>query len=449
MRGRVARGIRVWLLAAIGAIATLPSAGAQDRQAAAAAVRAPLTATVVPDAEGSPLVLLIQNPTSGVYQASLAVELRYAGAVVGKTLSGPLTVGQSRKLSVSYVLPRVSSGPVTLEIFVNQSRLATYLVPSRATVSTATVSTTKPTGSVPVSSVQPIGTTAAPSVVLPPRLTEIHYQWYLPDSYKTLKGTQTAATTWTLPVVDKYDDALAPLVKFLWRFDGPKEWIDQAITQRCCIEVAVNDVTLPLSGAGQVSWASPGVIRTAIPFYPFVTSFLTPRIVRLTISHPGQKPFSTSVTILRGQALSYFTEQLYPIFQHERCITCHSLGDAASLKAQHQQSNIHLALNEPYVPGKAPEECKNCHVTDWRTPHASLGIDWRGKSAKEICAIVTQRLPTPESRTHHFHDDPRIVWAASNGVVLGKEKPVLFKNNFPGFLEVVDTWIERGSPCPS
>jgi hypothetical protein len=41
------------------------------------------------------------------------------------------------------------------------------------------------------------------------------------------------------------------------------------------------------------------------------------------------------------------------------------------------------------------------------------------------------------------------VWAASNGVVLGKEKPVLFRNNFPGFLKVVDTWIERGSPCPS
>ncbi len=210
MRGCVAWGSRMWLVIAIADMAAARSAGAQDRQAAA--LRAPLTATVVPDAEGSPLILLIQNPTSGVYQASLAVELRYAGAVVGKTLSGPLTIGQSRKLAVGYALPRISSGPVTLEIFVNQSRLTTYVVPSRETVSTATVSTTKPTESVPVSSVQPIGTTAAPSVVLPPRLTEIHYQWYLPDSYKTLKGTQTAATTWTLPVVDKYDDPLAPLV---------------------------------------------------------------------------------------------------------------------------------------------------------------------------------------------------------------------------------------------
>ncbi len=206
-------------------------------------------------------------------------------------------------------------------------------------------------------------------------------------------------------------------------------------------------MTLP-AGAAHVSWAGPGVIRTAFAFYPFVTSFVTPRIVRLTISHPGQKPFSASFTIQRGPVLSYFTEQLYPIFQHERCITCHSLGDATSLKAQHQQSNIQLALNELYLPGKAPEECKNCHVTDWRTPHASLGIDWRGKSANEICAIVTKRLPTPESRIHHFHDDPRIVWAASNGLVLGKQKPVPFPNNFAGFLKVVDGWIDRGGPCP-
>jgi hypothetical protein len=447
MRGCVAWGIRVWLVLAITGMAPARSAGAQDRQAAAA-LRAPLTATVVPDAQGSPLVLLIQNPTSGVYQASLAVELRYAGAVVGKTLSGPLTVGQARKLAVGYVLPRVSSGPVTLEIFVNQSRLATYVVPSRETVITATVSTTKPTETVPASSVSPTGTTAAPSIVLPPRLAEIHYEWYLPDSYKTLKGTQTAATTWTLPVVDKYDGPLAPLVKFLWRFDGPKEWIDQAINQRCCIDVAVNDVVLP-AGSVHVSWAGPGLVRTGFPFHPFVTSFLTPRVVRLTISHPGQSPLSVPVTILRGQAHSYFTTLLYPIFQHERCITCHSLGDAASLKAQHQQSNIQLALNELYLPGKAPEECKNCHVSDWRTPHVSLGIDWRGKSAKEICAIVTNRLPTSESRIHHFHDDPRIVWAASNGLVLGKQKPVPFPNNFPGFLKVVDTWIDRGGPCPS
>ena len=454
MRGCVAWGIRVWLVLAIMGLAPGRSAGAQDRQAAAA-LRAPLTATVVPDAEGSPLILLIQNPTSGVYHASIAVELRYAAAVVGKALSGPLTVGQSRKLAVGYVLPRITSGPVTLEIFVNQSRLATYVIPSRETVTAATVSTTKPTESAPSSSVQPVGTTAAPSVVLPPRLTEIHYQWYLPDSYKTLKGTQTAATTWTLPVVDKYDDALAPLVKFLWRFDGPKEWIDEAIDQRCCIDVAVNDVTLP-PGAVHVSWAAPGVIRTAFAFYPFVTSFFTPRIVRLTISHPGQKPFSAAVTILRGQALSYFTEQLYPIFQHERCITCHSLGDAASLVAQHTAGGIQLEVDELlFLPGKAPEVCKNCHVTDWRTPHASLGIDWRGKTSKEICGIVTKRLPTRESRIHHFHDDPRIVWATSDGLVYdmntGKphEKTVLYPHNFPGFLKVVDGWIDRGGPCPA
>ena len=66
MRGCVACGSRVWLMIAITGMAPAWSAGAQDRQAATA-VRAPLTATVVPDAEGSPLVLLIQNPTSGVY----------------------------------------------------------------------------------------------------------------------------------------------------------------------------------------------------------------------------------------------------------------------------------------------------------------------------------------------------------------------------------------------
>jgi hypothetical protein len=344
---------------------------------------------------------------------------------------------------------------VTLEILVNQSRLATYVVPSRETVVAATVSTTKPTESAPTSSVQPIGTTAAPSAVLPPRLAEIHYEWYLPDSYKTLKGTQTAATTWTLPVVDKYDGTLAPLVKFLWRFDGPKEWIDQAIDQRCCIEVAVNDVALP-TGSVHVSWAGPGVIRTAFAFYPFVTSFLTPRTVRLTISHPGQQPFSASFTILRGQVHSYFTTLLYPIFQHERCITCHSLGDAASLVAQHKAGGIQLNVGELlFLPGKAPEVCKTCHVADWRTPHASLGIDWRGKSSKEICGIVTKRLPTRESRIHHFHDDPRIVWAASVGVVydmnsgMRHEKAVLFPGNFPGFLKVVDAWIDLGGPCPS
>lgn len=166
----------------------------------------------------------------------------------------------------------------------------------------------------------------------------------------------------------------------------------------------------------------------------------------------------------RTTSLSYFTEKIYPIFKHDRCTTCHSLGSKEALVQRHNgllssgsiaETSTALGLNlscgggchqaiADAVPGTTFQE------TEWKAPHFSLGIDWRNKTTHYICQKVTSHLPTEMALEHHFHQDARIAWAVHSRVLpLNKGTlPVVPPGNFHQFLKIIDPWIDGGFPCP-
>ena len=161
---------------------------------------------------------------------------------------------------------------------------------------------------------------------------------------------------------------------------------------------------------------------------------------------------------------SYFTEKIFPIFQHYRCTTCHSLGSKDALVQRHNgilsasgivETPTALGLNltcgrgchqaiANVVPGTT------FHETEWKAPHFSMGIDWRNKTPGYICQKVTSSLPTQAALTNHFHEDARIAWAVHSGVLpLGKGTlPVVPPGDFHKFLKIIDPWIFVDFPCP-
>ena len=130
------------------------------------------------------------------------------------------------------------------------------------------------------------------------------------------------------------------------------------------------------------------------------------------------------------------------------------MGDSATTRAQHAALGVpNVEARNPNVAGCGSGSC-HTFVKDWRTPPFSKGINWRA-GIEEICGIVTSQLTTAESLHIHFHDDPRVAWAVSSGWIPGNNNgkgqgflPTAPPHNQQAWFQLVDTWIERGFPCP-
>lgn len=165
---------------------------------------------------------------------------------------------------------------------------------------------------------------------------------------------------------------------------------------------------------------------------------------------------------------SYFTYGLYPIFQHERCKTCHAMGSKETLVQRHNGiisasiiqdvqgllgmnlgcgGGCHTRIKEATqpVPGIV------FHDSEWKTPRFDMGIDWRGKSADYICQKVTSSLTTEKMLRDHFFHDARIAWAVHSGKIPPPGEGMLSKappGDYFKFKKRVEAWIMAGVPCP-
>ena len=187
----------------------------------------------------------------------------------------------------------------------------------------------------------------------------------------------------------------------------------------------------------------------------------------------GKQKWVSASTKIYATAVSYYTSVLHPIFSHDRCTTCHALGNRQAIVAMHQER-----LGASSYPDSAdaiphnPDFCGGCHNTtgsghtdidlnnEWFSPADVQGINWKGWSAGQVCAKVTGPFTNKDGGVeppfdhdrfdHHFHDDPRILWAVASGwVPFGRpELPVPMKNNLPGWFNKVDVWVDAGTPCP-
>jgi hypothetical protein len=166
------------------------------------------------------------------------------------------------------------------------------------------------------------------------------------------------------------------------------------------------------------------------------------------VMRPAMDYKSVPVSI-QSDKVSYFSEVLYPTFTSERCTDCHSMGDRTTVEKQHEAGGV-TGVNGTYThqAGCGNTSCHN-FVKDWRTPPFSMGINWKGKSAKEICTIVTGHLPTAGGLHSHFHDDPRVIWAVSDGWVPQRPRlPTAPPHDKQAWFVLVDEWIDGDFPCP-
>jgi hypothetical protein len=166
---------------------------------------------------------------------------------------------------------------------------------------------------------------------------------------------------------------------------------------------------------------------------------------------------------------SYFEYMMYPIFQHERCKTCHAMGSKDALVQRHNgiiMANIIqdvqglLGMNLGCGGGchkthitEATQPVPNVvfHDSEWKTPRFDMGIDWRGKSASYICQKVTSSLTTETMLRDHFFHDARIAWAVHSGVIPPPHPGVLSKappGDYFKFKKRIEAWIWADAPCP-
>lgn len=144
-----------------------------------------------------------------------------------------------------------------------------------------------------------------------------------------------------------------------------------------------------------------------------------------------------------------FTRELYPIFQHPRCVNCHGRVDG-STGANHRG-------------GTQPQElCSGCHrVQDWR--NAARSAFWSGsgtaaRSALDICRTV-KNSPEAQSRQSFLHhvgvgNDHRIAWAFSptgikNPSAIGLLPPLpAAPGDHANFQQKSMAWFDANKPCP-
>ena len=178
----------------------------------------------------------------------------------------------------------------------------------------------------------------------------------------------------------------------------------------------------------------------------------------------GKTLVSPTTKIVVKYVNSWFERTLAPIFRHDRCISCHSVGEHQAIVKYHNDRGFDLKaawISAYPIEPQTPQGCAICHhpfSRDWRSPKFIQGLNWtKLTTPKEICEKITGpftdkngNVGPPLDLHHHFHNDDRIIWAVSNGGVPRErpKKPVLFPGDKESFLGTIDTWLASGKPCP-
>ncbi len=297
--------------------------------------------------------------------------------------------------------------------------------------------------------------------------------------YKGTKRPQIgkkSKTTWQLPVNDTINSGA---FTFGWtghsgKLPAQRRLIPNKIRdfqnlvkkKHCCIKVLINGKVAPLS---KISFGRDGSLLTTANLKN-ARAKSWPKNVKLLITK-DKKKWESHSTKIYAKAISYYATVLHPIFSHERCTTCHTLGNRQAIVAMHQER-----LGEGSYPDSPdavphnPSFCGSCHNTqgsghtdidltnEWFSPADVQGLNWKGWDAGRVCHKVTGPFTNkdgvvgpPVDLNHHFHDDPRITWAVISGwVPFGRpDLPVPMKNNLQGWLNKVDPWVAAGAPCPT
>jgi len=291
------------------------------------------------------------------------------------------------------------------------------------------------------------------------------------DSKKSYKGKKLK-TTWRLPVNDTLNSGS---LTFRWRGYWEKSAYQPSFVpskvvdlqnlvkkKQCCIKLTINGKEAPLT---RLSFSKHGTLLTRVEL-DNLRAKTWPKTVKVTVTK-GKKSWESASTKIYATAISYYESVLHPIFSHDRCTTCHSLGTHEKIVDMHQYrigiEKFPYEFDEEARP-QNPEFCANCHKSSnrkntWVSPLAEQGLDWKGLDATRVCRKVTGPFTNKDGDvepssdhdrlTQHFHEDSRIIWAISDGLTpSGKDLNVPLSNKLSIWFRRVDPWIEAGTPCP-
>ena len=270
--------------------------------------------------------------------------------------------------------------------------------------------------------------------------------------------------TWRLPVSDTLNKG-----SFTFEWSGYQAGNTGRLVTPPSLKLLINGRPAKLS---PMKFPKSGNLKTSVQLSS-ARANTWPKTVKLEMTN-GRKKLVSASTKIYADAVSYYAKVLHPIFSHERCTTCHSLGNRPAIVAMHNERLGEGSYADvPDARPHNPDFCGSCHNTtgsdhtdvdlnnEWFSPDQVQGINWKGWSAGQVCAKVTgsftnkdgvKEPPFDHDRfDHHFHEDPRILWAVSSGwVPFGRpDLPVPMKNNLPGWFNKVDPWVEAGTPCPT
>ena len=244
---------------------------------------------------------------------------------------------------------------------------------------------------------------------------------------------------------------------------------DLVKTKQCCVKLLVNGREAKSS---QMKFSKDGTLMTTANLSS-AQSHRWPKTVQLVITK-GPKKWESLATKIYATSVSYYAKVLHPIFSHDRCTTCHTLGTQEAIVSMHQSRiGADSYPDNPEAKPHNPTFCGSCHSApnlnnEWFSPDQDQGINWKGWSAGQVCAKVTGPFTNKDGVTgapfdaqafhHHFHEDPRILWAVADGakpfvlpssVDQSPTLPVPFPGNLNAWFNKVDPWVEAGTPCPT
>lgn len=137
-----------------------------------------------------------------------------------------------------------------------------------------------------------------------------------------------------------------------------------------------------------------------------------------------------------------FGDVLYPMFQHERCLTCHQFNSSRS------QGKSYTTHRNRYL-------CDSCHQPrltslpggGWLAPNARL--DYTGLGPRETCALIKRNIGAGDRNAllrAHMLNDIRIRWALESGVTpAGRFATV--PGGYPAWRQAVEDWSATGMAC--
>ncbi|GJL64575.1 MAG: hypothetical protein NPIRA04_32290 [Nitrospirales bacterium] len=292
------------------------------------------------------------------------------------------------------------------------------------------------------------------------------------DTKKSHKG-EKLKTTWRLPVNDTLDSGS---FTFTWRGYWEKSAFQPSFIpskvvdlqnlvkkKQCCITLTVDGKEAPLT---RLSFSKHGTLLTRVQL-DNVRVKTWPKTVKVVVTK-GKKTWESASIKIYAKAISYYESVLHPIFSHDRCTTCHALGTHDKIVDMHQYrigiEKFPYEFDEEARP-QNPTFCETCHKAPylknaWFSPLSVQEIDWKGLDAIRVCRKVTGpfinkdgEVEPPFDRkrlTQHFHENPRIIWAISDGLTpSGKDLNVPLSKKLSLWFRKVDPWVEAGTPCPT